>query len=147
MEKQVSEMFVWQGEKENVLNVLCIHDFQISNWEHYRIKKCPWFSTQEVLSHCWANSIIQLAKANVSGILEVRFKSTKRNVLSDSDVVYMLLATHDSYSSAHYLCYRIEAQPPADTYSHMHAHIFCFSLSPMLRRKQNMKTLLLSSYI
>lgn len=88
-----------------------------------------------MLSHCCANSIIQLAKANVSGILEVRFKSTKRSVLSDSDVVYMLLATHDSYSSAHYLCYRIKAQPPADTYSHMHAHIFCFSLSPMLRRK------------
>lgn len=62
----MSEKSVWKGENENMLYVLCIHDFQISNWElygiiniHYFLQRMCYYAAGQTILFSWQKQIYQ----------------------------------------------------------------------------------------
>lgn len=99
----VYEKPMWQGEKENVFDVVFVHGFCISNWELYRIinthdfphRRCYFAAGQTVL-FSWQK---QMYQGSLNLDLKVWIAAWYRTALR----FYRLLATHHSNFSVFYL--------------------------------------------
>lgn len=107
----VYEKPVWQGEKENVFDVVYVHSFCIPNWEHYGIINTHDFPHRRCYFAAGQTVLFSRHKQMYQGSLNLDLKVWTAAWYLTALWFYRLLATHHSNFSIFFLGMQLKCSP------------------------------------